>query len=121
MNQLLYNIKKHGFRSVLVLLFAAVLLTVFLFTPDLAFRAPRQEYENNDVKNSRIIFSKPSGFYRDPFTLKIKAPTSEIYYTLDGTDPVRGQEGTFQYTREGVEITDATDNDNVHSMRTDVT
>ena len=35
--------------------------------------------------------------------------------------PVRGQEGTFQYTREGVEITDATDNDNVHSMRTDVT
>lgn len=121
MNQLLYSIKKHGFKSVLVLLSAAVLLTVFLFTPELAFRAPRQEYENNDVKNSRIIFSKPSGFYRDPFRLKIKAPTSEIYYTLDGTDPVRGQEGTFKYSRVGIEITDATARDNVHSMRTDVT
>ena len=121
MNQLLYNTKKHGYRSVLILLFAAVLLTVFLLTPDLTFRAPRQEYENNDVKNSRIIFSKPSGFYKDPFTLKIKAPTSEIYYTLDGTDPVRGQEGTYRYTRKGIEITDATARDNVHSMRTDLT
>ena len=103
-----------------VLLCAAVILACFLLPEELSFRAPLQEYENNDIKDSRIIFSRPPGFYDDPFTLKIKAPTREIYYTLDGTEPVRDQENTFRY-EGGIEISDATSQENVHSMRTDVT
>ena len=103
-----------------VLLCAAVILACFLLPEELSFRAPLQEYENNDIKDSRIIFSRPPGFYDDPFTLKIKAPTREIYYTLDGTDPVRGQEGTYRYSG-GISITDATEQPNIHSQRRDVT
>ncbi len=106
-------------RIVSGLILAIVVLTVFLLPKELAFTAPRQEYENNEVKKSRLIFSKPSGFYDENFTLKIKAPTNEIYYTLDGTEPVRGQENTFRY-QGGIEISDATSRENVHSMRTDV-
>ena len=105
---------------VLVLLAGTVILAAFLMTRELPFRAPLQEYENNAIKKSRIIFSRPSGFYQDAFTLRIKAPTNEIYYTLDGTEPVRGQENTFRY-EGGIEITDVTPQDNVHSARTDVT
>ena len=36
---------------------------------------------------SNIIFSKKSGFYDKEFQLKIYAPSEEIYYTLDGSDP----------------------------------
>ena len=106
-------------RIVSGLILAIIILTVFLLPKELAFTAPRQEYENNEVKKSRIIFSKPSGFYDENFTLKIKAPTNEIYYTLDGTEPVRGQDNTYRY-KGGIEISDATSRENVHSMRTDV-
>lgn len=98
-----------------VLLCAAVILACFLLPEELSFRAPLQEYENNDIKDSRIIFSRPPGFYDDPFTLRIKAPTREIYYTLDGTDPVRGQEGTYRYSG-GISITDATEQPNILSL-----
>ena len=107
-------------RLVPALFLGIIILAVFLLPQELSFRAPRQEYENNDIKKSMLIFSKPSGFYKDAFTLKIKAPTREIYYTLDGTEPVRDQENTFRY-EGGIEISDATSQENVHSMRTDVT
>ena len=104
----------------LVLLITTVVLAALLLTKEFPWLPPRQEYENNAVKKSRIIFSKPSGFYDKAFTLKIKAPTNEIYYTLDGTEPVRGEENTFLY-KGGIKISDATEQENVHSMRTDVT
>ena len=104
----------------LVLLITTVVLAALLLTKEFPWLPPRQEYENNAVKKSRIIFSKPSGFYDKAFTLKIKAPTNEIYYTLDGTEPVRGKENTFRY-KGGIKISDATEQENVHSMRTDVT
>ena len=102
------------------LLIAVVLLSVLLLPQGTDNRKPRQEYENDDIKKSLIVFSEPSGFYSDAFTLEIQSPTKEIYYTLDGTDPVRGQEGTFRYDG-GIEISDPTARENVHSMRTDVT
>ena len=120
MNSLLKIIGIQRRRLVPALFLAIAVLAVFLFPRELAFHAPRQEYENNEIRNNRIIFSKPSGFYKDAFTLKIKAPTKEIYYTLDGTEPVRGQDNTLRY-KGGIEISDATAQENVHSLRTDVT
>ena len=67
--------------------------------------------------NSEIIFTKESGFYDEEFELGIYAPTKEIYYTLDGTEP---DENSMKYS-EPIVIKDATDNPNVYSMRTDVT
>lgn len=70
-----------------------------------------QGYQGN------MIFSKDSGFYDKEFELKIYAPTDEIYYTLDGSDPDRN---SIKY--EGsILIYDATENPNVYSSRTDVT
>ena len=112
--------KKNTAVPVLFLLITTLILAVILSTKELPYLAPLQEYENNAVKNSKIIFSKPSGFYDEAFTLKIKAPSNEIYYTLDGTEPARGEENTFRY-EGGIEISDATSRENVHSMRTDVT
>lgn len=79
-----------------VLLLSLFLLAAFLLPKEKRFQAPTREYENDTIKKSNLLFSKPSGFYEDPFTLEISAPTSEIYYTLDGTEPVRGREGTFR-------------------------
>ncbi|MDO5132896.1 MAG: CotH kinase family protein [Eubacteriales bacterium] len=122
MKEIWRKIRRRGYMPAFILFCAALLLAIGLYPRELAFIAPPQEYENNEVKNSRIIFSKPSGFYETAFTLWIKAPTKEIYYTLDGTDPVRGKEGTYAYdAREGIRIEDVTPSENVHSIRTDVT
>ena len=112
--------RKHGQLAAFVMICVSILLCVLLLPDEQSYKSPLQEYKDNDVKVGRIIFSRPSGFYDEPFTLRIKAPTNQIYYTLDGSEPVRGKKGTFRY--EGsVEIDDATSNKNVHSMRTDVT
>ena len=74
-------------------------------------------YCNAGADNGKIIFSKESGFYEDDFLLSIYAPTDEIYYTLDGSDP---DYNSFKYESELL-IYDATENPNVYSMRTDVT
>lgn len=66
--------------------------------------------------NSVLRFSVPSGFYDEDFYLEIKAPSKEIYYTLDGTIPTRD---SIPYT-EPILITDASLNENVHSMREDL-
>lgn len=117
----IYNkARKKGLLPVFALLLATLLLVVLLLPEELNFDAPAEEFENNDVRITKILFSHASGFYEEPFTLKIKAPTREIYYTLDGTEPVRGQEGTYRY-EGGIEIGDATAHENVHSLRTDVT
>ena len=41
-------------------------------------------YRNENSVNSKILFSKKSGFYDETFYLNIYAPSDEIYYTLDG-------------------------------------
>lgn len=70
-----------------------------------------------DVQDTELVFSRESGFYDEPFLLDLSAPMgTEIYYTLDGSDPVRNG---IRYT-EVLLIDDATPRENVHSMRTDV-
>lgn len=63
-----------------------------------------------------LRFSAESGFYEEPFELKLSAPFgAKIYYTLDGSVP---DENAFLYTTP-ILIEDATSQPNVHSMRTD--
>lgn len=70
--------------------------------------------ENNYTE---LVFSKDAGFYGEPFELELYAPIgTEIYYTLDGSDP---DKNAIKY-REPIYIGDATDNDNVYSLRNDV-
>ncbi|MCM1254414.1 MAG: CotH kinase family protein [Clostridium sp.] len=64
-----------------------------------------------------LVFSKDSGFYEQPFELELHAPIgTKIYYTLDCSEP---DENAMLYT-EPILIKDATENDNVFSMITDV-
>lgn len=67
--------------------------------------------------NQEINFSAESGFYDEGFYLEIKADEGEkIYYTLDCSDP---DENSTLY--EGpIWIDDASNNENVYSMITDV-
>lgn len=66
---------------------------------------------------TELTFSHVSGFYDEPFMLTLYAPKgTEIYYTLDGSEP---DENAHRYT-EPIPITDATENENVYSVRTDV-
>lgn len=69
------------------------------------------------MNDKNIIFSKSSGFYETDFQLSIYAPTEEIYYTLDGTDP---DKNSIKYDGP-IKISDASENPNVYSNRTDVT
>lgn len=66
---------------------------------------------------TELTFSEESGFYEKPFELEIYAPPgTRIFYTLDGSDP---DENAIPYTGP-IRIEDATQNENVHSLRTDV-
>ena len=63
------------------------------------------------------VFSHESGFYEEDFLLEISAANAaKIYYTLDGSRP---DETAPEYTGP-LHITNATKNENTHSMRTDV-
>ena len=69
------------------------------------------------VKLSEPTFSAESGFYGEPFTLEIKTLAGkQIYYTLDGSDPTKD---SFLY-QGPIYIEDATQHENVYSMRTDL-
>lgn len=68
-----------------------------------------------EVESPQISHS--SGFYEEPFELVMSASLgSEIYYTLDGSVPNRN---SFRYTGP-VQISNRSLEQNVHSMRTDV-
>ena len=64
------------------------------------------------------VFSANSGFYSNPFMLTIESePGTEIYYTLDSTEPNRK---SIKY--EGpILIKDATPNENVYRLKKDTT
>lgn len=65
---------------------------------------------------SDILFSKESGFYDDEFDLELYSSKGTIYYTLDGSEP---DNNSILYTGP-IHINDASNNENVHSARTDV-
>ena len=66
---------------------------------------------------TELTFSRESGFYEEPFDLEIYAPPgTQIFYTLDGSDP---DENALLYTGP-IRIEDATNHDNIYSMRTDI-
>ena len=66
---------------------------------------------------TELVFSYESGFYDEPFELELYAPPgTRIFYTLDGSDP---NEDAILYTGP-IRIDDATQNENVYSLRTDV-
>lgn len=70
-----------------------------------------------DEEERGLVFSVKSGFYEEPFELKLSAPAgTKIYYTLDGTEPA---ENGSVYTAP-ILIDDATQHENIHAMRTDV-
>ncbi|MBU9713714.1 CotH kinase family protein [Evansella tamaricis] len=64
-------------------------------------------------------FSHPGGFYDSEFHLELTSPytDSNIYYTLDGSepDPISNPENTYEYT-EPIYIQDRTNEENVLSM-----
>lgn len=71
---------------------------------------------NEGITDDHIIFSKKSGFYDEKFYLSIWAPSDEIYYTLDGSEPTKE---SFKY-EETLLIGDASQNENTNSMRTNL-
>lgn len=73
-------------------------------------------FQNNE-NNNNILFSKESGFYNEDFELLLFAPTNEIYYTLDGSDPTKD---SLKYDGK-IKIDDASNHPNIYSSRTDVT
>lgn len=63
-----------------------------------------------------LRFSVESGFYQEPFYLKItSSKEGEIYYTLDGSLPDK----TSNRYREPIYLKNASENENVLSARTD--
>ena len=63
------------------------------------------------------VFSKDGGFYTQAFDLEITTnePRTQIYYTMDGSDPEPGKSGTYQYTGR-IEIKSRAGEANVLSM-----
>ncbi len=82
----------------------------------LCLKPESAEYRNDARYLGDIRLSKASGFYDRPFELKITAPTEEIYYTLDGSEPDRD---SLRYTGP-ISIDEATPKPNTYSMREDV-
>lgn len=78
---------------------------------------------DGNYKKEKVVkapsFSHISGFYENPFYLKISVPRgTTVYYTLDCSNP---DETSLKYTAKcPIYLKDATENKNVYSARTDI-
>lgn len=91
---------------------SSILIIIFLIV--FKFLLPLEK--SHAEEDCQLIFSKASGFYEEEFELELTSNSGTIYYTLDGTLP---DKNSIKYEKP-ILITDATDHDNVYSMRTDV-
>ena len=110
------NMRKFKF----VIVIAAVALALIYFNHErvnFTYFMANLLYEeaNVGVTGGNIVFSKKSGFYEEEFDLSIWAPSAEIYYTLDGSEPTKE---SYRY-EQPIRIFDASQNENTNSMRTD--
>ena len=65
-----------------------------------------------------IRLSKPQGFYKEEFDLKLSTKWgADLYYTLDGSEPTLDSN---KYNKP-IHIYDVSDNDNVYSMYDEIT
>jgi len=69
-------------------------------------------------RDEHIYFSEKPGFYENPVDLKIIGGAGcQIYYTLDGSEPTK--ESNLYSKTESIYLSDASDNPNYYSARTD--
>lgn len=95
-----------------LLLCISFVMVIFL----VLFKCFLTEEDKRPEDKGEITFSVESGFYEENFELEITAKSGTVYYTLDGTTP---NKNSIKYEKP-ILITNASDNDNVHSIRTDV-
>lgn len=106
-------------KKTFIAVFAIGIITIIYFFSsgcNLQYMLAEIVYGNQASVDSRIIFSKGSGFYEDEFDLRIYAPSKEIYYTLDGSEPTKDSKRYIS----PIQISDVTQNENVYSVITDV-
>lgn len=90
-----------------------------IFTIGIVFGFLLFEFSEKDwwsKEENKVVFSKEAGFYEEEFWLELSAAEGEIYYTLDGSRPDRH---SIKYDGP-IWISDASENENVYSVRTDV-
>lgn len=108
------GIKKDVKIVIGIVVSAGALLVLYLWNPKIE-NHKSMEYKNDIKTENEIYFSKEPGFYSEEFTLEIHAPTNDIFYTLDGSEPSNESKRYIQ----PIVISDATRNENVYSLRTD--
>ena len=81
------NTKRKIITIATILLFAVICLISSGF--NFKYMLAEAVYRNENSVNSKIFISKKSGFYDEEFYLNIYAPSDEIYYTLDGSEPTK--------------------------------
>lgn len=94
--------------------FVGICSFIIIFYTVFKFILPTQG--NITQENTFLTFSRESGFYDQPFELELTSKSGTIYYTLDGSLP---DKNSIKYEKP-ILISDATNNDNVYSIRTDV-
>ncbi len=102
-----------SYRGKLPVIIITIALVVFWIITEII--SSGKEAIVDDVPE--LIFSRESGFYEDEFDLTITAPRGRVYYTVDSSEPTID---SIPYTGP-IHITDATQNENLYSARTDTT